>query len=618
MTDPTIRAIKKSNLRYNEYYGVQEIYDDLYDKSKKDYKFKNLYEIITSEDNIKLAYRTIKSNTGSTTQGTDGLTINDFKFMSDSEYVNLVRDRLSNYVPDKVRRVEVSKENGKTRPLGIPTMCDRLIQQCFKQVLEPICEAKFYNHSYGFRPNRSTSHALARVGFLMSRNEFHYCVDIDIEGFFDNINHGKLLKQLWSMGICDKRVISIISKMLKAEIDGVGIPTKGTPQGGILSPLLANVALNELDWWIANQCEFFPMENIKIKSATHYRKLNKSNLKNMYIVRYADDFKIMCKDYETARRAFIGTRKWLEERLKLKVSNEKSKITNLRKKYSEFLGYKLRVTLKSRINKNNVRERYFGLESHVSDKAMKRMPIKLKGQIKKLQSNQDHGEVAKYNSMILGMHNYYKHATHVVKDFADLDFIVRRILYNRLKQHLVRTNMYRVKGIVKERYGDYKGKLYKLSGITIIPLEFVHNVHPLGFTQSTCNYTVEGRELIHKSLEGNMSRKLNYLCKNPVRDSSIEFNDNRISKFSAQKGKCAILKTELEIGKFETHHIKPRNMGGDDSYMNLVCVHDYVHKLIHATKRETIEKYIHICNLNVESLKRLNNYRKKVGNLELI
>jgi len=129
---------------------------------------------------------------------------------------------------------------------------DRLIQQCILQVLEPICEAKFYKHSYGFRSLRSTKQAISRAYFLCQSNNLHYVVDVDIKSFFDNINHGKLIKQLYTLGIRDKCLIAIISKMLKAKIENVGIPNKGTPQGGILSPLLANVVLNEFDWWISS------------------------------------------------------------------------------------------------------------------------------------------------------------------------------------------------------------------------------------------------------------------------------------------------------------------------------------------------------------------------------
>ena len=126
-------------------------------------------------------------------------------------------------------------------PIPCWTTSIRICQQCIKQVLEPICEAKFYNYSYGFRPNRNTHHAIAKCYSLINRQSLHYVVDIDIKGFFDNVNHGKLIKQMWSLGIRDKNLICIISKMLKAEIQGIGIQTKGTPQGGILSPLLSNI-----------------------------------------------------------------------------------------------------------------------------------------------------------------------------------------------------------------------------------------------------------------------------------------------------------------------------------------------------------------------------------------
>lgn len=143
-----------------------------------------------------LAYRTIKRNTGSKTAGVDKLTIGDFKVINKEHFIKEIRETLEDYRPQKVRRVEIPKPNGKKRPLGIPTMRDRLIQQMIKQILEPICEAKFYKHSYGFRPNRATNHAIARSCFIAKTMKNHYVVDIDIQSFFDNVNHTRLMKQL--------------------------------------------------------------------------------------------------------------------------------------------------------------------------------------------------------------------------------------------------------------------------------------------------------------------------------------------------------------------------------------------------------------------------------------
>ena len=217
----SLKLPKKQLLRNNEYYDIQKMFDDLYTKSRNNENFNNLYDLVVSRENILLAYRNIKKNKGSKTKGNNSKTIIDIGKEDPDRLVKYIRARLKDYKPGKVRRVEIPKANGKTRPLGIPDIEDRLIQQCLKQILEPICEARFFIHSYGFRPNRSTRDAVSRVMDLMQRSHMHYVVDIDIKGFFDNVNHGKLLKQIWTLGIRDKKIISIISKMLKAEIKDI-------------------------------------------------------------------------------------------------------------------------------------------------------------------------------------------------------------------------------------------------------------------------------------------------------------------------------------------------------------------------------------------------------------
>ena len=296
----TSRNKKQRKLRNAEYYDIQGILDKLYADSKNGKIFTNLVELICLPQNVELAYRNLKKNSGSKTAGVDDKNIDDLAKLTNEQIIEYVRKRLNYYKPHKVRRVEIPKKNGKMRPLGIPTIYDRLIQQCILQILEPICEAKFYPHSYGFRPNKCCEHAMARAYKLAQNHKLHHVVDVDIKGFFDNVNHGKLLKQMWTLGLRDKKLICIVSQMLKAEIAGIGVPTKGTPQGGILSPLLANIVLNELDWWIASQWEIFPtkyqyksdvMRKGKpgISHGHRYRAQRETKLKECYIVRYADD-----------------------------------------------------------------------------------------------------------------------------------------------------------------------------------------------------------------------------------------------------------------------------------------------------------------------------------------
>ena len=256
---------KHKKLRHLEYYDLQDCFDRLYAKSKQGDVFTNLIEIISSEENIRLAYRNIKRNSGSHTSGVDKLSIKDIERLSTEKLVEIIQRKIQYHKPKPVRRVEIPKPNGKTRPLGIPTIVDRLVQQCILQVLEPICEAKFHERSNGFRPNRSAEHALAQCYKMIQQQNLHFVVDVDIKGFFDNVNHSKLIRQMWTLGIRDKQLICIIKEMLKAPIvmpnGSLQYPTKGTPQGGILSPLLANIVLNELDWWISSQWETMPTHN---------------------------------------------------------------------------------------------------------------------------------------------------------------------------------------------------------------------------------------------------------------------------------------------------------------------------------------------------------------------
>lgn len=602
----TEKLKKKQTIRNNEYYNIQNVFDELYLKSTQNTKFKNLLDIIISEQNISLAYRNIKKNKGSKTRGTNNTTIIDIGNTNPEKLISYVRNRLKNYKPQTIRRKEIEKENGKMRPLGIPTMEDRLIQQCIKQVLEPICEAKFYKHSYGFRPNRGTHHAIARVNFLAYKSKLQYVVDIDIKGFFDNVNHAKLLKQLWTMGIQDKNLLSILSKMLKAEIKGVGIPTKGTPQGGILSPLLSNIVLNELDWWIASQWETLETKHQYSAKNKKVRALKTTNLKEVYIVRYADDFKLLCRTRDTANRIFHATQKWLMERLNLEISPEKSKIVNLKKDYSEFLGIKIKLKFKGK---------EYVTTSRMTRKSIEKCKSNLKNKIITVQKVTTPGNVQKLNSCILGMHNYYSVATNISKDFDEIAFSVSPCLKNRTKSISSRKGQ-KTKTYIKY-YGDYTGNPLYITRVPVFPIHKIKFSAPKYFKQEICNYTEEGRSLIHDKLQSINPKVLQYLMDNCSEFQSTEFNDNRISLYVGQRGKCYVTGEALNISKMEVHHRRPKKDGGTDEYKNLVFVTSDIHKLIHATNYDVINEYMFKLKTTNIDYKRLNKLRDLVGNYEI-
>lgn len=616
------KIIKKQKLRNAEYYDFQGVQDKLYEQSKRGKIFIKLVEVITSEENIKLAYRNIKKNTGSYTAGVDNKTIKDLAKWQDDRLIEYVRKKFQWYIPQAVRRVEIPKSSDPTkkRPLGIPTIMDRLIQQCILQVLEPICEAKFHNKSNGFRPNRSCETAIAQAEKNMQLSKLHFVVDIDIKGFFDNVNHGKLLKQMWTMGIRDKKLISIISAMLKAEVAEIGFPEKGTPQGGIISPLLSNIVLNELDWWISSQWETMPT-HYEYKTSVDKRgvasnggqlwALKHSNLKECRFVRYADDFKIFCRTRQDAEKLFIATKKWLKERLRLDISPKKSKIVNLREHYSEFLGFKLKVREKGKYPNG---EKRYVIHSHISDKALKKIHTQAKYYIHKMQKPDDRKNayevVQNYNAFVMGVHNYYCIATNVSQDFAKIAFPFSKSLKARLKENI--SNKGICSSLIKKRYGKSKQLMY-VYGFALIPMGYVKHKAPLDKKRSVNKYTAEGRAEIHKKLEAINMDTLYQIMQNPVKQRSIEYNDNRLSLYCAQQGKCAITKQILKIGKMHCHHKIPVKNGGKDNYGNLIFLTEEVHILLHATDTTVIEHYMSILKLNHNQMIKLNKLRKQAG-----
>ncbi|MCR4957558.1 MAG: group II intron reverse transcriptase/maturase [Prevotella sp.] len=270
-----------------------------------------LLEQILSPSNLNAAYRQVMRNKGAA--GMDKMSCErllGYLLEHNDALTESIRQRT--YRPNPVRRVEIPKDNGKNRLLGIPTVVDRMIQQAIAQVLTPIYERQFSDGSYGFRPSRGAKQALVRVTEIVGQG-YRYAVGIDLERFFDTVNHSKLIEIL-QRTIKDDAVISLIHRYLNA---GVMIGTKveptreGTPQGGPLSPLLANVLLNELDKELERRCHPF--------------------------VRYADDGLIFCKSRRAAERVRDSIAMFIEKDLKLKVNREKTECAYIGR--LKYLGY---------------------------------------------------------------------------------------------------------------------------------------------------------------------------------------------------------------------------------------------------------------------------------------
>lgn len=624
-------------LRHNEYYGMQESFDNLYERSKNGEHFCNLMDLVLSDSNLKLAFRNMKANKGSKTPGTDNLNIENIKKLSEVEVLERVRKIVTGkrgYNPKPVRRVMIPKPNGKLRPLGIPCIWDRLIQQAMKQVIEPILEAKFNKHSFGFRPLFSAENAIGEVCRLINRSGMRYMVKVDIVGFFDNVNHSKLIRKLWTLGIRDKHLIYVIRQMLKSEIeykDGRHVRSeKGTPQGGIISPILANAYLHEIDEWLMSQWECNPIENNYkvIKSANGTLKRSKqynhqrkhTNLKEIYGVRYADDLVVFTRTKDEAERILHALRERFKVRLKLEVSEEKSEIINLTSKKGEFLGFDIGCMLK----KNK-----YVAETHMCKKRIKSISRKLVTLVRSMKykgnGEERNARIMRFNATVLGVQNYFRIANMISIDLDKVAYKVEIAMVRRLGIKGSRaggelTNTGReLSDYEKLRFGKtVRMKYDSITGRPLYPISFVQMKNPTSKSPVLCLYTKEGRSLIHRNLSDINPKILKDLMINRDKARSIEYQDNKISRYTGQLGVCAVTKYPFEsIDEMACHHVVPVANGGSDEYENLRIIKVEVHRLIHASKKKTIERLLSELNLTNEELKKVNTLRIKAGLCEI-
>lgn len=326
-----------------------------------------LLDKMLTDANLMYACERVVRNGGSA--GVDGMQCNQLKEYL-QEHLEEIKEQIRNrkYKPQPVRRVEIPKDDGGTRYLGIPTVIDRFVQLAIVQVLEPIYEPKFSEHSYGFRPNRSAHMAIEKVLELLNGG-YEWVVDIDLEKFFDNVHHDKLISLLMK-DVKSGEIISLIRKFLRSGIqldDGYKESTIGTPQGGNLSPLLSNIMLNELD------------------KELEARGLN--------FARYADDCIILVHSSKAADRVMSNVTKFIENKLGLKVNMTKSKISKPNNiKYLGFGFFRIEEVWKAK--------------PHV--KSVQKIKMKLKELTKRNWSINMDTRLRKIRQVIVGWVNYYR------------------------------------------------------------------------------------------------------------------------------------------------------------------------------------------------------------------
>lgn len=372
-----------------------------------------LMEEVLRRENMLAAHKRVVHNGGA--PGVDGMTVDDLEGYVREHWAQIREELLGDrYQPRPVRRVEIPKPDGRgTRTLGIPTVLDRLIQQALNQVLTPVFDPMFSDASFGFRPGRSTHGAVLRAREHIAAG-YRWCVDMDLEKFFDRVNHDVLMARV-ARRVKDKRVLRLIRRYLQAGMMEGGLVsprTEGTPQGGPLSPLLSNILLDDLD-----------------------RELERRGHR---FVRYADDANVYVRSEAAGQRVLTSLEAFLSKRLKLKVNRDKSAVA--RPWERKFLGYTVTINREPKLK--------------ASPQAVKRLKTKLRPVLRAGRGRNLAGVVKTLNPIVKGWTAYFRLAD-VKGTFEELDAWLRRklrcILWRQWKQPRTRLKELQKRGLNRDR-----------------------------------------------------------------------------------------------------------------------------------------------------------------------
>jgi RNA-directed DNA polymerase len=369
----------------------------------EDFRFDDIYNFLTYEDWLEEAYLTVKQNAGAQTAGVDGETVSDFAEDLEENIRQLSQQLDSEtYDPDPTRRVYIPKGTGEKRPLSIPTVRDRIVQEALRMLIEPIYESDFSDQSFGFRPGRCTHDSIQVVRWCFTRHGAYlpWVIDADIKGFFDNVSH-RTLEQILQDRITQEKVRDLIWSFLKAGVMESGRMKKsmaGTPQGGILSPLLANVYLNELDQ--------------AVKSFTEATDPDESH---WIYVRYADDFLLLTSGTEKEAKE---KRRWVddyvEDSLDISLNEKKTSVSHAEDGGIEFLGYRIKPGHPtdgggsySKIPRDAIRDVKTAIKRRCGQDAPTDVSTRRR--------------IQGVNAVLRGWAEYYKYATHAIKPFGEVD-----------------------------------------------------------------------------------------------------------------------------------------------------------------------------------------------------
>ncbi len=444
------------------------------------HRFYDLYHLLYDPDWLRLAHDDVAQNAGSVTAGCDGVTMDRFDEALEANLQQLAQELKSEtFEPTPVRRVYIPKPHGKVRPLGIPAIKDRIVQEAVRMILEPIFEADFCPYSFGFRPTRCTMDAIKCITWSTQEGKkFFWVIEGDISSYFDTINHRRLVKML-RRRITDEKLLRLVWKFLRAGVMEGKLfrDTKlGTPQGGICSPLLANVYLHALDEYMERYTSLARQE--KTKRRQH-------GLANYVYARYADDFVVLCngtkRQAEDLREELY---QFLKTTLRLNLSKEKTKITHLNEGFT-FLGF----DVQRRPGHNGMKTKVL-----IPEEAIRKIRGKLEHALAP-STHQDsvNAKILGVNRLLSGWCRYYQYTSQASTQFNQLEYE----LFWRMAHWLGRKFQISMP-VVMERF--HRGNTFATQDVRLIkPTEFPSRHYRQHFLKPN-PYLTQARKLDREDL----------------------------------------------------------------------------------------------------------------------